>query len=107
MVRTLSKKDIIRTIAVKKGVTLEVAHKVVYQFLDELTTELSKGNHIQFRGFGSFDRVLRKGNPNPHNPRTGEPVAAIPDYYTVRFRPRGPLRDLGKVQSEFTPEHTN
>jgi integration host factor subunit beta len=47
--------------------------------LDYMSDQLSKGNRIEIRGFGSFD--LRYRPPREaHNPKTGEKVAALQRY---------------------------
>jgi integration host factor subunit beta len=60
--------------------------------LDAMADALTKGNRIEFRGFGSFAlnyRAPRKGR----NPSTGKPVS-VPAKLVPHFKPAKKLREL-------------
>ena len=51
---TITKKELIDSIAEKTGITQSRIKPIVQQFLDEITSELSKNNRLEFRDFGVF-----------------------------------------------------
>ena len=61
------------------------------QILECMSDNLSKGNRIEIRGFGSFSLHYRHSR-NAHNPRTGERVVTIPKY-APHFKPGKQVRD--------------
>ncbi len=54
------------------------------QFLDEVISELGRGNRLEFRDFGVFETKLRKAR-KAQNPKTLEPVE-VPEKRTVKFK---------------------
>ncbi|MGB6977172.1 MAG: integration host factor subunit beta [Gammaproteobacteria bacterium] len=74
------KSELIELIASKqqllspKDVELGVKH-----LLDYMSDQLSKGNRIEIRGFGSFSLHYRPPR-EAHNPKTGERVATLQRY---------------------------
>lgn len=63
----------------------------VNTIIDSLATNLSKGNRIEIRGFGSFN--LRYLAPrNAHNPKTGKRLIAA-SRYKAHFKPGKELRE--------------
>ena len=95
---TVTKKEIIKTIAVKKGLTLEVTKVILDRLFSEIIEALAEGDRIEFRHFGVFSPGIMKGRSDGRNPRTGESIGPIPDKKTVRFKPTGVLKNL----EEFT-----
>ena len=81
---TITKKELIDRIADGSGSRRVMVKKVVQQFLDEIVTELGKGNRLEFRDFGVFETKLRKAR-KAQNPKTLEPVA-VPEKRTVKFK---------------------
>jgi integration host factor subunit beta len=67
---------------------VEFAVKVI---LDAMSTSLSLGEHIEFRGFGSFSVHTRPGRLG-RNPKTGEKVE-VPVKHTPHFKPGAELRE--------------
>jgi integration host factor subunit beta len=82
---TITKKELIDRIAdgIPGGRRVQVK-RVVQQFLDEIITELGKGNRLEFRDFGVFETKLRKAR-KAQNPKTLEPVE-VPEKRTVKFK---------------------
>lgn len=60
-------------------------------FMEVVKNELSKGNKINLRGFGSFE-VLERDKKVGRNPRTGESVE-IPACKVPKFRPGEAFKD--------------
>src|SRR5213078_3695341 len=81
---TITKKELIDRIADGTGHRRVQVKKVVQQFLDEIVSELGKGNRLEFRDFGVFETKLRKAR-KAQNPKTLEPVA-VPEKRTVKFK---------------------
>ncbi|MDZ4840289.1 MAG: HU family DNA-binding protein [Bacteroidota bacterium] len=50
----MTKADVVSDIATKTGMDRKVVQDVVEQFFTVLKDNMSKGNNIYFRGFGSF-----------------------------------------------------
>lgn len=81
---TITKKELIDRIAGNVADRRVQVKKVVQQFLDEVITELAKGNRLEFRDFGVFEIKTRKAR-KAQNPKTLEPVA-VPEKRTVKFK---------------------
>src|SRR5208282_2696536 len=81
---TITKKELIDRIADGLGTKRVQVKQVVQQFLDEIVSELGKGNRLEFRDFGVFETKLRKAR-KAQNPKTLEPVD-VPEKRTVKFK---------------------
>ena len=81
---TITKKELIDRIADNSGARRVQVKRVVQQFLDEIVSELGKGNRLEFRDFGVFETKIRKAR-KAQNPKTLEPVA-VPEKRTVKFK---------------------
>src|SRR3954451_13067675 len=81
---TITKKELIDRIADGTGHRRVQVKKVVQQFLDEIISELGKGNRLEFRDFGVFETKVRKAR-KAQNPKTLEPVE-VPEKRTVKFK---------------------
>lgn len=81
---TITKKELIDRIAETSNNKRVQVKRVVQQFLDEIVSELGKGNRLEFRDFGVFETKLRKAR-KAQNPKTLEPVA-VPEKRTVKFK---------------------
>ena len=82
---TTTKKDLIDRIAESIGVKHALVKGVVQHFLDEITSELAKGNRLEFRDFGVFDTKTTPAR-TAQNPRTLKRVE-VPAKCRVTFRP--------------------
>ncbi len=81
---TISKKDLCDKVANAYGFRTVLCKKVVQTFLDEVITELAKGNRLEFREFGVFEprsHPARQGQ----NPKTLEKVD-VPAKRSVKFK---------------------
>jgi integration host factor subunit beta len=63
----------------------------VKNILDHMSDELSKGNRIEVRGFGTFC-LHRRPPRKAHNPKTGEEVATL-ERYIPHFKAGKELRN--------------
>ena len=81
---TITKKELIDRIAEGAGHRRVLVKKVIQQFLDEVVSELGKGNRLEFRDFGVFETKIRKAR-KAQNPKTLAPVA-VPEKRTVKFK---------------------
>src|SRR5215213_574626 len=81
---TITKKELIDRIADSAAAKRVTVKKIVQQFLDEIVSELGKGNRLEFRDFGVFETKLRKAR-KAQNPKTLEPVE-VPEKRTVKFK---------------------
>jgi len=82
--QTVTKRELVQRIAEKTGVQQISAKEVIQSFLDEIITELSKGNRLEFRDFGVFE-PKSKAHRVARNPRTGDKVE-VPQKTTVKFK---------------------
>ncbi|MFI5381330.1 MAG: HU family DNA-binding protein [Tepidisphaerales bacterium] len=81
---TITKKELIDRIADSARQRRVMVKKVVQQFLDEIISELGRGNRLEFRDFGVFETKLRKAR-RAQNPKTLQPVE-VPEKRTVKFK---------------------
>jgi len=81
---TKTKKELIDRIAEGTSTKRVQVKRVVQQFLDEIVSELGKGNRLEFRDFGVFETKIRKAR-KAQNPKTLEPVD-VPEKRTVKFK---------------------
>jgi integration host factor subunit beta len=68
---TITKKELVDRITRRiqcKNITVK---EIVQQFLDEISTELGKGNRLEFRDFGIFE-VKERAARTAQNPKTLE-----------------------------------
>jgi nucleoid DNA-binding protein len=79
----MRKIDLARTIAEKAGLAQFKAEQVVDIILDEIKANLSRGEPVILRRFGTFE-VRAKHAREGRNPKTGQP-AEIAARNVVRF----------------------
>ena len=88
---TVTKKQLTDRIADATGKERVLIKNLVQQFLDEVVSELAKGNRLEFRDFGVF--TVRERKPRvAQNPRTLERVD-VPSKRTVKFKVGRLMRD--------------
>jgi len=79
-----TKKDLIDRIAESTGAKHALVKQLVQHFLDEITSELAKGNRLEFRDFGVFETKATPAR-TAQNPRTLKKVE-VPAKRRVVFR---------------------
>jgi integration host factor subunit beta len=88
---TVTKKQLTDRVADATGNKRVLIKNLVQQFLDEVVSELVKGNRLEFRDFGVF--TVRERKPRiAQNPRTLERVE-VPSKRTVKFKVGRRMRD--------------
>ena len=81
---TISKKELVNRIGERHHIQLSKVKTIVQSFLDEIITELTQGNRLEFRDFGIFETRARAARL-AHNPKTLEKVQA-PEKRSVKFK---------------------
>ncbi len=84
MSNTISKSDLISTIAAETDATKVATGEFVDSFIKAITENLSKGNKLQISGLGTFSisaRAARTGR----NPQTGAEIK-IPAKKNAKFK---------------------
>ena len=81
---TITKKELIDRIAENTDTKRAVVKPVVQSFLDEVISELAKGNRLEFRDFGVFEIVTRAARV-AQNPKTLEQIH-VPAKRVVKFK---------------------
>ncbi|MGB2755789.1 MAG: HU family DNA-binding protein [Phycisphaerae bacterium] len=88
---TVTKKQLTDRVADATGNKRVLIKNLVQRFLDEVVSELAKGNRLEFRDFGVF--TVRERKPRiAQNPRTLERVE-VPSKRTVKFKVGRRMRD--------------
>jgi integration host factor subunit beta len=82
--QTITKKELVNRIAEQTKQTKVVVKDILQQFLEEIVSELSDGNRLEFREFGVFE-VKKRAARLAQNPRTLEKVY-VPAKKVVRFK---------------------
>jgi integration host factor subunit beta len=88
---TQTKKELVYKIADKIDIPQSIVKVVVQNLLDEIVSELSKNNRIEFRDFWIFETRVRKSRTG-QNPKTLERVK-VPAKRVVRFK-------MGRIMKE-------
>jgi len=95
--RTLTKFDIVRTLAEKYELEVASTRRVVQGTLDMITDALLQGDKVELRNFGVFEVILRAGRI-ARNPRSKEEVF-IPERKVVKFKPGKVMEDRITIPS--------
>lgn len=82
--KTVTKKELVSRIADRTGQTKVITKDIIQMFLDEIITELGKGNRLEFREFGVFE-IKERAARKAQNPRTLEKVE-VPKKKVVKFK---------------------
>ena len=81
---TITKQDFVEIIAEKTGIPQSTVKTIIQPFLNEIVSEVSKGNRLEFRDFGVF-QVRNTARRMAQNPKTMEPVQ-VPPKRKVKFK---------------------
>jgi nucleoid DNA-binding protein len=90
-----TKKEIVRSIAEKLGMTQQSTKEIVQKTFDALIDTLVDEGRIELRNFGVFE-VKKRAGRRARNPKTGAQVM-VAEKYVVTFKP-------GKVMEESVQE---
>ena len=81
----MTKKEIVKQIADKVGLTQVETKEVVQSTFDAIIDAIASKGRIELRNFGVFE-VKQRAARKARNPRTGEPVE-VPPKKVVVFKP--------------------
>ena len=81
---TTRKKDLVDRIAESTQIKNALVKAIVQNFLDEIISELTKGNRLEFRCFGVFE-VKKRAARKAQNPKSLEPID-VPARRSVKFK---------------------
>lgn len=81
--KKITKSDLIDLIYKSSDIEKKVILQVVDDFLIQLRNSMEEGSTIELRGFGTFEKRLRKGRAVARNPKTGEKIKVDPHYVAV------------------------
>lgn len=84
------KENIVSDVANRTGYSSKIVGEVIEALLDNITQELSDGNSIVIRGFGTFG-VKKRAKRTGRNISTGESVE-IPEQFVPSFKPGANLK---------------
>ncbi len=90
--QTLTKNDIVRTLAEKYELEIAATRRVVQGTLDMVIEALVKADKVELRNFGVFEVVERRPRI-ARNPKAARKEVLIPSRKVVKFKP-------GKVMEE-------
>ena len=96
---TVTKKELVDRIADKTDVKRVAVKKIVQLFLDEMISELGRGNRLEFRDFGVFE-TKERAKRVAQNPKTLERVN-VPPKRTVKFKVGRMMKQ--KLQESMAP----
>ena len=85
----LTKIDLVESVYLNTKIEKQDVQKVIDNLLEQLKSSMSDGKTIELRGFGTFEKRLRKGRSKARNPKTGE----IEPHYVAVFRPGRELKN--------------
>ena len=88
---TLTKNDIVRTLAEKYELEIASTRRVVQGTLDMVVEALLKGDKVELRNFGVFEVIIRAGRI-ARNPKSKQEVF-IPERKVVKFKPGKVMED--------------
>lgn len=81
--KKLTKIDLVESVYLNTKVEKQQIQVIVDNLLEQIKLSLENGNTIELRGFGTFEKRLRKGRDKARNPRTGETLSVEPHYVAV------------------------
>ena len=81
----MTKKEIVKAISERTGLTQLKTKEIVQQTFDAITVALITNGRIELRNFGVFE-VKKRKQRKARNPRTGEEVF-VPEKNVVTFKP--------------------
>jgi nucleoid DNA-binding protein len=81
----VTKKEIVKSISEKAGLTQLKTKDIVQQTFDAITEALATNGRIELRNFGVFE-VKKRKQRKARNPRTGQEVF-VPEKNVVTFKP--------------------
>ncbi len=87
----MNKSELIKTLSEENNISMEESVIVVNTFFDSIRNELSQGNRVEIRGFGSF-KIKEYEGYQGRNPKSGKQVKVQPKKLPF-FRPGKELKE--------------
>ena len=87
----------------KRDISLKVISSIIDSFFEVLKENISNGEHIELRGFGTFETKIREAK-KAINPRTKE-VVDVKRHAVPIFRPGKELKKI--VRDNFDKNNSN
>lgn len=81
----MTKSEIIKAIATKKGFDRDTVSQVVEAFTSEIKIALIEGNNVSMRGFGTF-YLKRRAEKTARNMQSNTTII-IPEHNIAAFKP--------------------
>src|SRR5947209_12557107 len=101
--RTVTKKEIVKQISDRIGLTQLKTKEIVQQTFDAIVDTLIEAGRIELRNFGVFEVKMRKAR-KARNPRTGERVD-VERKKVVTFKPGKETEERVRVEANLpTPD---
>lgn len=97
----MTKKEIVKQISEKLGMTQLKTKEIVQQTFDAIVETLLAEKRIELRNFGVFEVKRRKAR-KARNPRTGERVDVEPKY-VVTFKPGKEMEERVRKLDKAVP----
>ena len=88
----MTKKELAEILAEKENVPKSKAAKFIDTLIEEIRSNLSRGNNVILSGLGKFVVVEKKAR-KARNPKTGE-IVDVPAKKIAKFRPAKELKEL-------------
>ena len=98
---TITKKELIERVTERTKVKKADAKRAIQEFLDQIITELKRGNRLEFRDFGVFE-VKERAARQAQNPKTLEKVE-VPSKRAVKFKVGRLMRESVELQPAPAP----
>jgi len=95
---SLTKKELVAHIAAHKnlssaGLSQQQIQMILQLALDGIIDALGEDKHVEFRDFGVFEKVERKGRIG-RNPNKPENEVKIPNRQVIKFKPGKRMREM-------------
>lgn len=87
----MNKKEMIKEVALKVGMTQKDTGIVVDSIFDTIANELANGGEVNITGFGKFISVHKEARV-ARNPQDGS-LVEVPEHNTPRFKPSSTLKE--------------
>ena len=88
----MTKRDLVVRISKETGIIQEDVYTVIQKTLDYITEGLTRGGHIELRGFGVFEVSVRKARIG-RNPNKPDEIVQIPQRKIVKFKPGKKMKE--------------
>ncbi|MCX7696440.1 MAG: integration host factor subunit beta [Bacteroidales bacterium] len=95
--KTMKKADLIATISEETGIEKNIVRKVIETYTELIKINLSKGEPVHYRGFGSF--ILKYRRPKKGRIISRKETILIPGHYIPAFKPANEF--LNKIKESI------